>query len=101
MSSRSIKIAPRARRWFLAELASLIKINPQAAEKLVERFALFQANLGEFSGIGVRGDIPGTRRVVMKPYILTIRVKSGLIEIVAIRHARQNDSRAPLDATAD
>lgn len=101
MSGRTIKIAPRARRWFLAELAGLIETNPQAAERLVERFAMFQANLAEFSGMGVRGDIPGTRRVVMKPYILTIRVKSGFIEIVAIRHARQSDARAPLDATAD
>jgi plasmid stabilization system protein ParE len=98
MVRRSVKIAPRARRWFLNELAGLIRVNPPAAENLVKRFELFRDNLGEFSGMGVMGDIPGTRRVVMRPYILTIRVKGGAIEIVAIRHSRQNDARTPQEA---
>jgi hypothetical protein len=32
-----------------------------------------------------------------KPYLITIRVMAGTIEILAIRHARHNDARAPRD----
>jgi hypothetical protein len=52
-----------------------------------------------------RGVIPGTERLFVKPeYILTVRVREGVVEIAAIRSARQADPYAPpklLDASDD
>jgi hypothetical protein len=44
-----------------------------------------------------RGILPGTRKIVMTPFILTARFRNGVVEIAAIRHARQDDARAPSD----
>ena len=97
MVRKPVLVSPSARRWFLRELAGLLEVNRPAAENLVLWFEQFRDALGEFSRMGVMGDIPGTRRVVMKPYVITIRVRTGTIEILAIRDARQNDARAPRD----
>jgi len=98
MARRAIKLSAKARRWFLHRISELNDVNPSAAAKFVERFGQFRENLAEFSGMGVIGDIPGTRRVVMAPYIFTVRVSSKTIEIVAIRHGRQKDARTPDEA---
>ena len=97
MARRAVRISARARRWFLHKVAELNELNPQAAIRLMARFQQFRENLAEFSGMGVMGDIPGTRRVVMAPYVLTIRVTATAIEIVAIRHGKQKDARSPAD----
>lgn len=98
MVRRAVKLSARARRWFIKRVAELNDVNPAAAIGLVERFRQFRENLAEFSGMGVTGDIPGTRRVVMAPYVLTVRVGSATIEIVAIRHGKQKDARSPDEA---
>lgn len=98
MGRRPVKLSARARRWFIRRVAELNDLNPTAAIKLVERFRQFRENLGEFSGMGVSGSIPGTRRVVMAPYVLTVRVTATTIEIVGIRHGRQADAHAPDEA---
>ena len=98
MARRAVKLSANARRWFIHRVAELNDLSPSAAMKLVERFSQFCENLAEFSGMGVTGDIPDTRRVVMAPYVLTVRVKPKIIEIVAMRHGRQGDARAPDEA---
>jgi hypothetical protein len=35
--------------------------------------------------------------LVVKPDVLTVRYRSGVLEIAAIRHARQSDADAPAD----
>jgi plasmid stabilization system protein ParE len=98
MARRAVTMSPTARRWFLHRLAELASVNPTAASNLIERFRRLRVIMGEISGMGVGGDIPGTRRIVMSPYILTVRVRADVIEIVAIRHGRQNDARDPDEA---
>lgn len=98
MSRRRVIVSPIANRWFLNQMAYLLEVNPQAARKLAERFREFRSNLGQFSGMGIHGDISGTRRVVMKPYIVIVRLKGDTIEITAIRHGKQKDARSPDDA---
>jgi plasmid stabilization system protein ParE len=98
MARRAVKLSAKVRRWLLRRVAELNDLNPPAARKLLERFQQFRENLAEFSGMGVTGDIPGTRRVVMAPYVLTVRVNATMIEIMAIRHGKQKDARAPDDA---
>lgn len=98
MAKHTVRLAPQAAAWFLAEIHYLLEHDLRAAEALVERFRKLQAQLADFPNIGQRGSIPGTRRVVFSPYIVTMRKKGGAIEIVAIRHARQGDARAPNEA---
>jgi plasmid stabilization system protein ParE len=98
MARRAVKLSAKARRWFLHRVTELNDLNPSAAIKLMERFRQFRENLAEFSGMGVAGDIPATRRVVMVPYVLTVRVNATTIEIMAIRHGKQKDARSPDEA---
>ena len=98
MARRAVKLSARARRWLLHRVTELHELNPSAALKLMDRFQQFRENLGEFSGMGVTGDIPGTRRVVMAPYVLTVKVTATAIEIMAIRHGKQGDARSPDEA---
>jgi plasmid stabilization system protein ParE len=98
MSRRRVIVSPIAERWFLNQMAYLLEVNPEAANNLAKRFREFRSNLGQFSGMGVHGDTLGTRRVVMKPYVVIVRLKGDAIEIVAIRHGRQGDARSPDEA---
>ena len=98
MSKRRVIVSPNAERWFLNQMTYLLEINPEAARNLAKRFREFRANLGQFSGMGIHGDISGTRRVVMKPYVIIVRSKGNAIEILAIRHGRQKDARSPDEA---
>ena len=98
MARRAVKLSGKTRRWFLHRVAELNDLNPSAAIKLMERFLQFRENLAEFSGMGVTGDIPGTRRVVMAPYVLTVRVNATTIETMAIRYGKQKDARSPDEA---
>jgi len=100
MSRRRVIVSPTAERWFLKQLAYLLEVNPEAARNFAKRFREFRSNLGQFSGMGVHGNTPGTRRVVMKPYVVIVKLKGDAIEIVAIRHGRQGDARSPTDTDA-
>jgi plasmid stabilization system protein ParE len=91
-------MSPRARTWYLAEIAYLAERNPAAAEKVVVRMRAARELLATHPGAGAPDLIPGTRRLVIAPYVLTIRLRSGVVEIVAIRPARQRDAYAPADA---
>jgi hypothetical protein len=57
--------------------------------------------LADHPKIGPAGLIPGTRRFVVKPYILTVRRRDGVVEIAAIRHAKQSDAYMPHEAIED
>jgi hypothetical protein len=50
---------------------------------------------------GRRQKAQGTRRFVIPPYILTVRRKDGITEIVTIRHAQQGDAYAPEELLDD
>lgn len=92
-----VRLSPSAERWFLKRIAELADINPAAARKLVERLERQKHLLADYPNMTEAGLLPGTRRVSMPPLILTIRVKPGIIEIAAIRDARQKDARVPSD----
>jgi len=88
-------MAPAARARFLEAIAYTADRSPAAAENLIRQMRELRERLADFPNIGVRGDIPGTRRVVIAPYVLTTRIGAGGIEIVAFRHAKQKDAYAP------
>jgi plasmid stabilization system protein ParE len=76
-------------------------LNSAAAEKIVTRVKKARQLLADHRKIGPAGLIPGTRRFVVKPYILTVRQRDGVVEIAAIRHAKQSDAYTPHEAMED
>ena len=101
MPQRIARMAPAARDRFLEAIAYVAERNPIAADNIVRQMRSLQVRLAEFPNLGVRGDIPGTRRVVMAPYVLTTRMGPDGIEIVAFRHGRQADARMPAELLDD
>lgn len=89
MAKRHVKLSRRARHYWRRYISELIEQNPSAAEKLALHFESLREKLADFPEMAQRGSIPYTRRVVMRPLILTIRVNGNLVEIALIRHERQ------------
>ena len=98
MGRRLARMSPQARAWYLAEIAYLAERNPPAAERVAVRMRAARELLVDHPKIGPAGLIPGTRRVVVGPYVLTVRQRGGVVEIAAIRHTRQGDAYAPAEA---
>ncbi|MXN66022.1 type II toxin-antitoxin system RelE/ParE family toxin [Stappia sp. GBMRC 2046] len=101
MQRKAASFSPEARKWFLTEIQYLAERNLAAAEALIARMRRLREELAKYPKLGARGAIPGTRRIVLAPYVVTVRSRHGGIEIVAIRHGRQRDALAPDDAWQD
>lgn len=95
MRERPVRMSPRAERWLLNAVSQISEVNPAAASAILDRLRQLSANLSRFPAMSVEGVLPGTRGLYLRPFILTLRVHDDLIEIIAIRHARQADARAP------
>ena len=91
--TRLAGLSPAARAWYLAEIAYLAERNPAAAAKLSEKMRFARQSLAEYPNVGPSGRSPGTRRLVVGPYILTVRRHRGETEIIHIRHGRQLDKK--------
>ncbi|CDZ57184.1 type II toxin-antitoxin system RelE/ParE family toxin [Neorhizobium galegae] len=97
MPRATVRLSPSAEHWFLIYIAELAAQNPAAARKILARLAKLKEGLARFPEMTERGLIPGSRRIVMRPLILTARVRKGVVEIASIRHERQKDAQAPSD----
>jgi plasmid stabilization system protein ParE len=89
MSRRKVRLSIRAERWLFAYIAELAEKNPTAARDILRRFDKLSEMLADFPEMSEAGPILGTRRVVMRPLILTTRLKGDILEVAAIRHERQ------------
>lgn len=96
-----VRLSKSAERWFLNRIAELAEINPAAARNLIERLERQKRLLSSFPEMSERGLIEGTRKVSMPPLVLTVRLKNGVLEIAAIRDARQKDAYSPDELTRD
>lgn len=92
-----VRLSKSAERWFLSKIAELAEVNPAAARKLVERLERQRNLLSSFPQMTESGILEGTRKVSMPPLVLTIRSRDGIVEIAAIRDARQKDAYAPVE----
>jgi plasmid stabilization system protein ParE len=92
-----VRLSRSAERWFLSKVAELAELNPAAARRLIERLERQKNLLSSFPQMTERGILEGTRKVSMPPLVLTIRARDGMVEIAAIRDARQKDAYAPTD----
>jgi plasmid stabilization system protein ParE len=96
-----VRLSKSAERWFLNRISELAEINPVAAGNLIERLERQKRLLLSFPEMSERGLIEGTRKVSMPPLVLTVRLKNGVLEIAAIRDARQRDAYAPDELAGD
>jgi plasmid stabilization system protein ParE len=94
-------MSPAARAWYLTEIRYLADRNADAAAQVVEMMRTARLNLSEHPTLGRLGLIPGTRRLLVGPYVLTTRVRGGVVEIAAIRSSRQGDAYEPAEASDD
>ncbi|AKI03420.1 plasmid stabilization system protein (plasmid) [Hoeflea sp. IMCC20628] len=92
-----VRLSKSAERWFLSKVAEIAEVNPVAARKLIKRLERQKGLLLSFPQMTEKGILEGTRKVSMPPLILTIRARNGIVEIAAIRDARQKDAYAPAD----
>lgn len=90
-----VRLSKSAERWFLTKVVELAEVNPGAARRLIDRLERQKALLSSFPRMTEKGILEGTRKVSMPPLVLTIRDRDGIIEIAAIRDARQKDAFTP------
>jgi len=86
-------LSPGARAWYLAEIRYLAERNALAAEKAAKRIRAACQTLAEHPNLGSPGLIPGTRKMMVGPYVLTVRLRGGTPEIIDIRHGRQAEPK--------
>jgi plasmid stabilization system protein ParE len=87
--ARRVLLSARAQTWLHREVAYLAERSPAAARRLLERIEEARGQLSAFPRSGRPGLVPGTRRLVVTPYVLTYRERSENLEIIDIRHGRQ------------
>jgi len=81
-------------RWTAQGLSDLehlhdyvAKDNPDEAARVVETILRGLATLDTFPGAGRKGTrVKGTRELVLYPYLIVYRVRSGYIEVLALIH---------------
>jgi toxin ParE1/3/4 len=78
----------------LDEAFDYIEIDsPESAIRVADRIYRQVMELADMPHIGRRGDVPGTRELVLHPwssYIAVYKVDGDTIRIIRIRHAAQN-----------
>ncbi len=101
MARPPARLSKSALTWLEREIKYLAEKSPSAAKKLAKRIRDARALLADYPKGAQVGRIPGVRRFVVGPYILSVREKDGVTEIVAIRHGRQGDAYAPKELLND
>ena len=89
----TVRLSDTARAFVQQEANYLRERNPNAAENFLERLREARRNLARHPEIGRPSPVPlrGLRRLVVGEYILDYDVAADRVEIVAIRHGRQQD----------
>jgi toxin ParE1/3/4 len=67
--------------------------NPEAAQRTAEKILLGIDRLVAFPRMGRPGQKPGTRELVIDPYVIVYRVEPGFIELLRVWHGAQDRSR--------
>ncbi len=74
----------------LAEIEHYIEQGRPAAAQLVAAHLVSSVeHLAEFPQLGGRGRRPGTRNLIIPPYVISYRVRSQRLEILSIWHGRR------------
>lgn len=85
-------LSPEAFAYLRREHDYLLQRSPAAAKRFLDLIEKARSDLADFPRLGPPTPIPGVRRYIAAPYILTYRVEASRILIFAIRHGRQAES---------
>lgn len=94
---RRVVLSRRVRNWIDLQVEYLSPRNPSGLRRLRERISSAQKMRSEHPRIGRHGNVPGTRRLVIVPYVMTYRETGPDIVIFDIRHSRQAERPTPDD----
>jgi addiction module RelE/StbE family toxin len=74
----------------LAEIEDYIaQDKPQAAERVANHLLSSVEHLAEFPNLGKPGRRPGTRELIIPPYVISYRVRVKILEILSVWHGRR------------
>ncbi len=77
----------------LADLAGIEQYieqdKPEAAQRVAAHLWSSVENLAEFPQLGRPGRRPGTRELIIPPYVISYRVRSQRLEILSVGHGRR------------
>ena len=90
--ARRVLLSARAQGWLRREVAYLTERSPTAARRVLARIEDTRRLLAEFPRSGPPGLVPGTRRLVIPPYVITYRLDDSDLEIIDIRHGRRAEA---------
>ena len=81
-------------RWSQTALRDLESLHefvsedrPSAATEMVERILSGIDALSRHPEMGRKGRVPGTRELIISPYVVAYRMKDGVVELIAIIHS--------------
>jgi toxin ParE1/3/4 len=92
-----VVLSRRVRNWVEIEAEDLAACSPAAARRFRERLASARRLLADHPHAGRPGNVSGTRRLVIVPYVITYRENTPNIVILDIRHSRQAERLIPAD----
>jgi toxin ParE1/3/4 len=74
----------------LAEIEEFItQDKPQAAGRVAIHLLSSVEHLAEFPQLGKPGRRPGTRELIIPPYVITYRLRPDRLEILSVWHGRR------------
>jgi addiction module RelE/StbE family toxin len=74
----------------LSEIETYIaRDKPQAAERVAAHLVSSVEHLAEFPQLGRAGRRPGTRELIIPPYVITYRLRPERLEILSVWHGRR------------
>ena len=78
----------------LAEIEHYVEQDkPEAAKRVAAHLLSGVEHLAEFPHLGKQGRRPGTRELVIPPYVITYRLRPDRLEILSVWHGRRSRER--------
>ena len=72
--------------------ASLAELSQAAADRFSQALGRAEQQLADFPNSGAPGPLPGTRRLIVRSYVVSYRRRGSDVEIFAVRHTRRRDA---------
>ena len=82
----TVRWAPTAARDLVSLHEFISDENPRAAGTIVDQILAGVETLAEYPHLGRSGRVPGTRELVVAPFVVAYRVGGPPVEILAMLH---------------
>jgi toxin ParE1/3/4 len=87
---RRIRWTTEASDQLEAAVKRIHQDNPGAARRVAQAVIDRIEQLANFPGLGRRGEVPGTRELVISPYVIVYRSTEETVEILHVWHGAQD-----------